>query len=79
MAHGDKIPDPFFTVIMRRGINDQIPKREVLLEAASFIIRSSVLKILRNGLLEHFAGAGPAEAYFSAAGLTKSALLLARR
>jgi hypothetical protein len=45
---------------------------EVLVEAASFIIRSSLLKILRDGLTNHFIDASAAEAYFDANGLTNS-------
>jgi len=78
MAHGDKIPDPFFTDILRHGLDRGIVKAQVLLEAASFIIRTSLLKILRDGLLHHFADAGPAEAYFGAQNLTKSRLRAAQ-
>jgi hypothetical protein len=38
--------------------------REVLLEAASFIVRASLLEILQNGLLNHFADAATADAFF---------------
>jgi hypothetical protein len=74
LAHGDKIPDRFFSEVLRHGFNGQVYKREVLLEAASFIIRTSLLKILRDNLLDHFADAGSAEAYFGAHNLTKPAL-----
>jgi hypothetical protein len=73
-AHGDRIPDRFFREVLRYGFNGQVHKREVLFEAASFIIRTSLLKILRDNLLHHFADAGSAEAYFNAQNLTKSAL-----
>jgi hypothetical protein len=46
----------------------------VLHEAASFIIRASLRKVLRDGLLDHFAEAGPAEAYFGAQKLTRREL-----
>jgi len=78
MAHGDKIPDPYFTTTLRTGFNGPVKKTEVLLEAASFIVRASLLKILRDGLIQHFADAGPAEAYFGAEHLTKSKLYAAR-
>lgn len=78
VAHGDRIPDRYFTEILRQGINGGVQKREVLLEAASFIIRASLLKILRDGLLNHFSDTDPAEAYFSAHGLTRSALRAAQ-
>lgn len=74
IAHGDKIPDAFFNEIARHGIAGPVRKPEMLLEAASFIIRTSLLKILREDLLSHFVDAGPAEMYFAARNLTKSAL-----
>lgn len=74
VAHGDKVPDEFFKTCPRVGINGGVSKLEVLSEAASFIIRTSLLKILRDGLLDHFADAGPAEAFFGAQGLVKSKL-----
>jgi hypothetical protein len=73
------IPDAYFTEILRHGFNGGVKKCEVLLEAASFIIRTSLLKILREGFLDHFADAGSAEAYFSGGNLTKSALKAAQR
>ena len=79
MAHGDKIPDPFFQDVLRHGLNGDVVKAEVLMEAASFIIRKSLLKILRDGLLNHFTDASSAEAYFSTQNLTKSALRGAQR
>jgi hypothetical protein len=72
IAHGDRIPDHFFLEISRRSFNGGVTKFEVLLEAASFIIRSSLLKILREGLLDHFADAAQAEAFFGGKGLTLS-------
>jgi hypothetical protein len=74
VAHGDKIPDSFFQTCPRSGINGGVCKAEVLSEAASFVIRMSLIKILREGLLDHFVDAGPAEAYFAAQGLVNSKL-----
>ncbi len=74
VAHGDKVPDSFFHTYPRTGVNGGVCKVEVLLEAASFIIRASLVKILRDGLLDHFADAAPAEAFFSAHGLVNSVL-----
>ena len=79
IAHGDKIPDPFFQDILRHGLNGDVVKAEVLMEAASFIVRTSLLKILRDGLLNQFTDAGAAEAYFGAQSLTKSVLRRAQR
>jgi hypothetical protein len=74
MAHGDRIPDPYFRDDLRVDLNGGVKRGEVILEAASFIIRASLLKILRDNLLNHFADAGPAEAYFGAQGLTNTAI-----
>jgi hypothetical protein len=74
IAHGDKIPDHFFQDTLRNGFNGRVNVIEVLMEASSFIIRTSLLRILREGLLERFADAASAEAYFGAAGLTRSQL-----
>lgn len=79
MAHGDKIPDRFFNDVLRQGFGGDVRRVQVLIEAASLIIRSSLLKILRDGLLDHFADAGSAEAFFGAQGLTRSVLRAQRR
>jgi hypothetical protein len=74
MAHGDRIPDSYFRDDLRVGLNGGVKRGEVLLEAASFVVRTSLLKILRDNLLDHFTDAGPAEAYFGAQGLTNTAI-----
>jgi len=79
IAHGDKIPDSFFTEIVRDGFGGGVQKSEVLFEAASFIIRASLLRILRDGLLNDFADAGSADAYFRARNLTWPVLKAAQR
>ena len=61
-----EIPDRFFNDTPRSGFNGQVRKWEVLTEAASFIIRASLLKILR------FADAGPCRSILAAQTLTKS-------
>lgn len=74
LAHGDKVPDAFFQDVLRQGLNGGLNVLAVLCEAQSFIIRASLMKILRDGLLNHFADAGPSEAYFAARGLTNRVL-----
>jgi hypothetical protein len=74
IAHGDKVPDHFFRDEMRRGFNGSVNCIEVLMEACSFIVRHSLLKILRDELLEHFASADSSEAYFGKEGLTHAVL-----
>ena len=58
----------------RCGINGQLNTFQVLFEAASFIIRKSLLKILRENLLDHFVDAGPADKYFAVNGLSNDQL-----
>jgi hypothetical protein len=79
LAHGDRIPDFYFKTTRRTGLNSEIVILDVLLEAASFIIRSSLLRILRQGLLDHFADSDHADAYFGAQGLTRTTLRAAGR
>jgi hypothetical protein len=74
LSHGDRIPDHYFTKIMRQGFGGSVCAYAVLFEAQSFIIRTSLLKILRNGLFMHFADARSAEVYFENQGLTKDKL-----
>ncbi len=74
IAHGDKLPDLYFQEQMRTGFNGPVKKVEVLLEAASSIIRMSLKKILRDNLVPNFAGAVEAQAFFAAQRLTKSDL-----
>jgi hypothetical protein len=74
LAHGDRIPDVYFLTHAREALNGGGEAIEVLFEAASFIIRTSLLKILREGLLNHFENAAGADAYFQANGLTNQQL-----
>lgn len=74
IAHGDRIPDRIFQETLRDGFNGRVTVFHVLFEAQSFVIRKSLLKILHNNLLDHFADAAPAEAYFGANGLTRTAI-----
>jgi hypothetical protein len=55
---------------MRRGIDRDVSHIEILAEGLSFIVRNSLLKILRDGLLHHFANAATAESYFDSHHLT---------
>jgi hypothetical protein len=74
IAHGDKVPNEFFERKLRQGVNGELSLVQVLIEALSFIIRKSLLRILRDGLLDKFADAASSEAYFDAAGLTNTAI-----
>lgn len=74
VAHGDKIPDEYYNRKPRRGTQQDLNVIDVSLESASFIIRNTLLKILRDGLLDHFANAAVSEQYFTRAGLTNTAI-----
>jgi hypothetical protein len=74
IAHGERIPDRFFRRVPKGYLGEDGSIITVLHDALSFIIRASLLRILKDDLLHHFADGPSAEAYFTAAGLTKSAL-----
>jgi hypothetical protein len=74
IADGDKIPNRYMVGARRCGTGGPLPTYGVLFEVQSFIIRSSLPKILRDGLQSHFSDATSAEAYFGAQGLTKENL-----
>ena len=73
VAHGDKTPDKFF-VPARSEYGQDVTLAEVLNEAASRIIRASLLRILEDNLLNEFADGPSSETYFGAHNLTRSKL-----
>jgi hypothetical protein len=73
VAHGDKTPDKFFAVA-RTDYDENVSLAEVLTEAASRIIRGSLLRILEDNLLKEFANGPASEAYFGSKGFTRSVL-----
>jgi hypothetical protein len=70
IAHGDKVPDRFFG----HAFGGHGNKLVTLEEAASYIVRASLLKILKDNLLQHFKGGPESQAYFKAQGLVRSRL-----
>jgi hypothetical protein len=74
IAHGDIVPRKYFETTLREGVGGDVATIEVLGESLSFLVRKSLLRILRDGLLHHFKNAATADAFFSAQGLTKSLL-----
>jgi hypothetical protein len=74
IAHGERVPNEFFQRKLRQGLEGELNVLSVLFEALSFTIRKSVLRILQDKLVEHFADAACSESYFGAAGLTNSAI-----
>lgn len=73
VAHGDKSPDRFFEEA-RISFGESVMEVQVLHEAISFIIRASLLRILDERLMNHFANGPASEAYFGAEGLTSPVL-----
>jgi hypothetical protein len=75
IAHGDRTPTYYSEATGRPEIfGGNLTKYDTLLEAISFIIRHSLLKILRDNLLDRFGDASSSETYFDSYGLTKDAL-----
>jgi hypothetical protein len=74
IAHGDKVPDHYFYATGRDDLNGGVNKVSMLLEAVCFILRQSILTILKKGLIQHFADGPSAERYFAAHNLTRKFL-----
>lgn len=64
VAHGKRVPERFFET-GRLSFGEEIPMCDVLTEAASFIVRSSLIRILSDNLLDHFRDAHTANSYFA--------------
>jgi hypothetical protein len=79
IAHGDRVPDDFFERKARQGVSGELSMIQVLIEALSFVVRKTLLRVLRDNLLNHFENAASSEAYFGAAGLTNTSLRQAQR
>ncbi len=73
VAHGDKTPDRY-SVVARSEYGQDITLAEVLNEAASRIIRASLLRVLEDNLLNEFADGPASETYFGGHNLTRSKL-----
>jgi hypothetical protein len=74
IAHGDKVPDCYFQESARIGLEGPLSLGEMLLESISFIIRNSLLKILKEDFVKHFQDGPSSETYFTSKNLTKSLL-----
>ena len=73
IAHGDKIPDYYFTH-GRDDFNEPLPRVMLVIEAISFLVRRSILKIMKDGIVPHFRDDASLGAYYAAKQLTKSDL-----
>jgi hypothetical protein len=76
LAHGDRVPDKYFSQFSHSAGYSATETNQltVLEEAASFIVRASLIKILKDDLLEHFKGGPESQAYFAKYGLVNSRL-----
>lgn len=74
IAHGDKIPDHYYQPTGRQSLNGNLSRIDMLVESISFLVRRSLLKIMKEGLLTHFQDSPTSESYFDARQLTKTAI-----
>jgi hypothetical protein len=77
IAHGDKLPSYYFEMAGRGDFERpfSLSRWDTLIEAISFLVRHSLLAILRKGLIENFRDGDTSEAYFSAHRLAKKEVL----
>ena len=76
LAHGDRVPDKYFSQFSHSAgyTTTETNQLAVLEEAASFIVRASLIKMLQDDLLENFKGGPESQAYFTKYGLVNSRL-----
>jgi len=76
IAHGDRVPDKYFSGYWSGSPYDSAQTNfiSVLEEAASFIVRASLLRILKDKLLLHFKGSPESQAYFAGHNLVRAKL-----
>lgn len=74
VVHGERLSEKFF-VPRRQGINGDVNLVTVLIEALSFILRKSIIQVLRDGLLEAFKDKAASRRYWGGLSLTRSLLL----
>jgi hypothetical protein len=73
ISHGDRLESKYFAA-KRQDLGGDFHLFGVLTEAASFTVRHSLLKVLKDGLLENFRDSTASAAYFAAHGLSKKAI-----
>lgn len=64
IAHGNKIPEAMFRTTWRAGVNGRVNVVSVLDEAAGFIVRKSLCKVMADGLVEHFIDSATVDNFF---------------
>jgi hypothetical protein len=68
VAHGRRIANKFFTA-KRKGLNGDVTSIQVLEDALGFVIRESLLQILKSNLMEHFKSEQTVSTYWKGRGL----------
>ena len=71
IAHGDKVPDCYFMQLGRDDFDGGVPRWAMLVEAINFIVRQSLLTILKQGIVHHFEDGPSSQSYFTIHRLTK--------
>lgn len=74
LAHGDRVPAYYFDAKGRDGFNGPVPRVMLLIEAISFLVRRSILKIMKDGIASYFRDDPSLEGYYASKQLTKSDL-----
>ncbi len=71
VVHGERVPDRY-NEVRRAGVNGHVNLLSVLIEATSFVLRKSVIKILKNNLVQEFKDSHASQNYWCTFGLTKT-------
>lgn len=74
IAHGDKLPDYYYQASGRGDVNGSLSRIQMALEHLSFIVRHSLVRIMKDNLLPHFVDAASSEAHFQSLQLTRRAI-----
>jgi hypothetical protein len=75
IAHGERIPDKYFAKYRRRHLGGElVESMDVLYESLSFLVRATLIKILRQKVLGEFENGHSSAAFFSRFGLVDSKL-----
>ncbi len=74
IAHGDKTPAYYYQATGRHDVDRHLARIDMLMENVSFVVRQSLLKIMKDNLLVHFRDAASSDAYFDGLQLTRKGI-----
>jgi hypothetical protein len=75
IAHGERIPDEYFSKFGRTHLGGEaVSSIDVLFESLNFMVRATLIKIMRQKMLSEFRDGDSASAYFKSFGLVNSEL-----